>query len=390
MAIIRFRTNRVIFTAVTLLITAALLGPSIFIHFPRTCIPYVDPQYQTGKRRSFSSSTRLTASTATNNILSGTTGEDPAAGVNNYDSTLQQDQLQHAPVPAQNKVDSDGEGDFSTSKFLPPKIVILSGERCINPNPQAKCRVLGGISFHNRREYVAHHLGRYDLRDNFTDYFNQVATAYPKGDVTPAWAKMKILKDELNRRLDTAEGEDTVGEHDWIFWIDTDALLVEMDIQLERFIDNRASLIITKDHNGLNAGVFFLKVNEWSRQFINYIDQQIGPDASEQDWMAFMLKSKMVLDPTTSTTKNFQVGGTEREVVKRALVSWDETREEDQVKYLPQCSFNSYWQMKGLYQMYRPGDFAIHWAGHNYELEGGFQDWQMRRYFKLPTFLFSN
>ncbi|KAF9106357.1 hypothetical protein BGX29_009774 [Mortierella sp. GBA35] len=220
-----------------------------------------------------------------------------------------------------------------------PRIVMLSGERCTSTNPHSKCKILGPMSYYNRREYQAHHQNRYDLRDNFTSYFVDVVS---EGYV-PAWAKVKILLDEL-------EGDD----HDWIFWIDTDALIINMDIQLERFVDDRYSLIITEDRNYLNAGVFMLKVNEWSREYMRDIWSRVSKSENEQDFMI-------------------------------SLLTQPEYQSKRHVKYLPQCSFNSYWQVKTLYGMYRPGDFAIHWAGHNFDPEG-FQDWQDRRYFKLPTF----
>ncbi|KAG0297243.1 hypothetical protein BGZ98_000658 [Dissophora globulifera] len=218
-----------------------------------------------------------------------------------------------------------------------PSIVMLSGERCMATNPESKCRLLGDSSYHSRREYIEHHQGRYLLRDNFTSHFESVAA---EGYI-PAWAKVSILLEELDR-----------DEHDWIFWIDTDALIVNMDIQLERFIDNRYSLMITKDLHFLNAGVFMLKVNEWSRQYFRAIWDRRDTSMNEQDYMIALLE-----DPA------YEV--------------------ESHVKYLPQCSFNSYWEVKALYEMYRPGDFIIHWAGHNFS-PSSFSDWKQGRFIKLP------
>ncbi|KAG0231735.1 hypothetical protein BGX31_005370 [Mortierella sp. GBA43] len=198
--------------------------------------------------------------------------------------------------------------------------------------------MLGNISFYNRREYIAHHRGRYTLRDNFTTHFEEVVS---QGYI-PAWAKAKILMEELER-----------DENDWIFWIDTDALITNLDILLERFLDNRYSLLITEDLNYLNAGVFFLRINDWSRKYMREVMSKMSQDSNEQEWMIRVLE-----DPLFGN--------------------------DHQVKYLPQCSFNSYWHVKTLYGMYRPGDFAIHWAGHNYD-PVSFEDWQFGRYFKLPV-----
>ncbi|KAI8596910.1 hypothetical protein EDD21DRAFT_438053 [Dissophora ornata] len=215
--------------------------------------------------------------------------------------------------------------------------VILSGELCTSTDQFSKCRTLGDLSFKNRREYVAHHQGRYTLRDNFTSHFEDVIS---QGAI-PAWAKIKILIDELDKN-----------EHDWIFWIDTDALIANMDVRLEQFVDGRYSLLITKDLYFMNAGVFMLKVNDWSRFYMKENLSKMGDGSNEQDWMI-----KLLEDPTF--------------------------REQQHVKYLPQCSFNSYWKVKKLHEMYRPGDFVIHWAGHNFD-KPSFNDWQAGRFIKLP------
>ncbi|KAG0269034.1 hypothetical protein DFQ27_004966 [Actinomortierella ambigua] len=219
----------------------------------------------------------------------------------------------------------------------PPRIVMLSGEQCLTKDPGAKCQIVGGLAFHNRREYIAHHHGRYILRDNFTRYFEEVvAEGY-----SPAWAKIKILNDELQR-----------GGSDWIFWIDTDAFITNMDIQLERFIDTRYSLIIARDDNFLNAGVFFLRVNSWSRNYVRELLSRMEKDSNEQDWMI-----KLLEDPSYESERH--------------------------VKYIPQCSLNSYWHTKTLHGMYLPGDFVIHWAGHNFDAKS-FEDWRQGHRLKLP------
>ncbi|GJJ69858.1 hypothetical protein EMPS_02207 [Entomortierella parvispora] len=375
MTFVRFKKNRVLFVAaaviIALLTTATLLSPRIFLHSTRTCIPYVDPRYQTGMR--------ISGLSTPSKRPSDTTGEDNTSGQNGP---------QPPSVSTPNEHKHERESPFSARDFLPPKIVILSGERCTNSDPKSKCRVLGETSYQNRRDYVTYHRGRYDLRDNFTHYFEEIAAAHPYGNVTPAWAKIKILKDELDRQLDPSkagkgEKEEYVKQerHDWIFWIDTDAILMEMGVRLEQFLDNRYSLIITKDVNGLNAGVFFLKIDEWSRQFMNSLLQKMGPGLHEQDWMNVMLQSKMVLETATIITPE---GGREE---KTSRVTWDSSRAEDNVKYIPQCSFNSYWLVaEEPDQKYHIGDFAVHWAGENYKPEA-FEAWEkLRQNFRWQKF----
>ncbi|KAG0295507.1 hypothetical protein BGZ96_011581 [Linnemannia gamsii] len=266
-AILHVRKKNILAALIMLILVVSLGGPLLFIHFPRTCIPYVDLK-QTGTKPN-------------------------------------------------------------------PRIIILSGEQCTSTDPNSKCRMIGPSSYYNRREYHAHHQGRYDLKDNFTQYFDEVATY----GYVPAWAKIKILLDELER-----------DDHDWIFWIDTDATITNMDIELERFVDDRYSLLITEDLNDLNAGVFMLKVDDWSRKYMKDIWSKANKHQNEQDYMISLLKEP------------------EYEV-------------ERYVKYLPQCSFNSYWEVKAWHEMYRPGDFVVHWAGHNFD-SSTYGRWRPEHHFK--------
>ncbi|KAF9130945.1 hypothetical protein BGW39_002474 [Mortierella sp. 14UC] len=102
----------------------------------------------------------------------------------------------------------------------------------------------------------------------------------------------------------------------------------------------------------MNAGVFMLKVNEWSRKYMRDVWSRINTFDNEQDFMI-------------------------------ALLEKSEYKSKAHVKYLPQCSFNSYWDVRGLHRMYRPGDFVIHWAGHNFS-PLTFKDWKPSRHFNNP------
>ena len=92
--------------------------------------------------------------------------------------------------------------------------------------------------------------------------------------VIPAWVKIKVLVEELDKN-----------EHNWIFWIDTDALFTNMGIQLEQFVDDRYSLLITKDLYFMDAGVLMLKVNDWSWSYMREVLSKMGNGLNKQDWM---------------------------------------------------------------------------------------------------------
>jgi len=59
-------------------------------------------------------------------------------------------------------------------------------------------------------------------------------------------------------------------DYDWIFWVDSDVLLTNPNIKLEVFIpkDSNINFIAAKDGNGLNAGVFMIRVCSWSLNFM--------------------------------------------------------------------------------------------------------------------------
>ncbi|ORX56562.1 hypothetical protein BCR36DRAFT_345800 [Piromyces finnis] len=60
--------------------------------------------------------------------------------------------------------------------------------------------------------------------------------------------------------------------YDWLFWVDGDVVLTNPNIQLKAFIppDDKDDihLVITSDVNGLNAGVFLIRVHPWSIDFM--------------------------------------------------------------------------------------------------------------------------
>lgn len=78
------------------------------------------------------------------------------------------------------------------------------------------------------------------------------------------WEKIPIIRDHLS-------------DYDWLMWIDADAMVMNHSIRLERIIDGayeNAHLIITRDLEGLNAGVFLLKNCTESYKFLDEVDSE--------------------------------------------------------------------------------------------------------------------
>lgn len=82
------------------------------------------------------------------------------------------------------------------------------------------------------------------------------------------------------------------------FVIDCDAILTNMKIPIESFLDGKHDFYICE---GLNAGVFIIKQGDWARYFIEYIEQGInnGKFHCEQDAIEAYLKD----DPN----KNYKI-----------------------------------------------------------------------------------
>ncbi|KAG0378408.1 poly(U)-specific 3'-to-5' RNA exonuclease [Mortierella sp. AD032] len=67
-----------------------------------------------------------------------------------------------------------------------------------------------------------------------------------------------------------------------------------------------------------------------------------------------------------------------------ALLEQPEYQSNSRVMYLPQCSFNSYWEVKSWHGMHCPRNFVAHWAKHNFN-PWACKDWKPSRHFNNPT-----
>ena len=85
------------------------------------------------------------------------------------------------------------------------------------------------------------------------------------------WSKpayiLKLLLEELEKPEDT--------RLKWLMWIDADVVLMNQEIPLEIFLPgdewDDIHCLVTNDFHGLNNGVFFLRVHEWSVWLISAV-----------------------------------------------------------------------------------------------------------------------
>ncbi|OOF94905.1 glycosyltransferase family 34 protein [Aspergillus carbonarius ITEM 5010] len=95
------------------------------------------------------------------------------------------------------------------------------------------------------------------------------------------WSKPAIILSTLIEEMGKSEEQRV----QWLFWFDADTILMNPNIPLETFLPppqfSETHLLLTKDWNGMNNGVFFLRVHPWSIEFFSAIVSYpvIHPDA---------------------------------------------------------------------------------------------------------------
>ena len=61
----------------------------------------------------------------------------------------------------------------------------------------------------------------------------------------------------------------------WLMWVDGDSIIINPEIMPQIFLPppdfNNVNFLVTKDHNGMNTGVFFLRVCDWSVKFMSKV-----------------------------------------------------------------------------------------------------------------------
>ncbi|KAM0703974.1 hypothetical protein Q7P35_008980 [Cladosporium inversicolor] len=164
------------------------------------------------------------------------------------------------------------------------------------------------------------------------------------------WSKEAALLGLLLQEL----GRDETMQLRWLVWFDADAIIINPLIPLETFLPPTDMLgvqaLVTEDWNGLNNGVFYLRVSAWNVEMLSAVIayRTFKPDESlpftEQSAMAAILR-----DP------RFHLNVT---VVSS---TW----------------FNAYpseWSTNGISYQAKQGDMVLHFAGVN-DKPSALRDW---------------
>lgn len=148
----------------------------------------------------------------------------------------------------------------------------------------------------NRQAYADLH--------GYTYHFINISK-YDIGGSHPVWAKLPAIAETFN----------TFPDAQWIWWLDLDAIIMTPSVNLndlllshaalekkiltgqilnrpgggmteiatpETFDVKNMDLIFSQDHNGINAGSFFIRRSHWTRQFM---DIWADPDFVMKPWL---------------------------------------------------------------------------------------------------------
>ncbi|KAF2159032.1 glycosyltransferase family 34 protein [Zasmidium cellare ATCC 36951] len=138
-----------------------------------------------------------------------------------------------------------------------------------------KCTILfNGNSFWERA------IRTHERHDREHGYRLHVLRQHLMDDV---WSKPAYILSLLLRELSKPESE----RLEWLFWVDADTIILNPHIPIEVFLPPPGSefddvhLLFSNDWNGLNNGVFPVRVNQWSVQLFSAITsfRHYRPDA---------------------------------------------------------------------------------------------------------------
>ncbi|KAJ5711228.1 hypothetical protein N7488_005384 [Penicillium malachiteum] len=180
------------------------------------------------------------------------------------------------------------------------------------------------------------------------------------------WNKYLILISTMLRELEKPEDE----RLEWLFWFDADTVVMNLNLPLEVFLPPanlpHIHMLVSGDKNGINNGVFFIRVHPWSFELLN--SALAYPRLNKKTRLPFGDQSALenVLDET--------------EYFSRSVV------------YCPARWFNPYRrsengelpQTEALpdFMVVHPGDLLVHFAGAS---DAGILDEAMRPYIELSA-----
>jgi lipopolysaccharide biosynthesis glycosyltransferase len=149
----------------------------------------------------------------------------------------------------------------------------------------------------------------------------------------PVWYKINFIQELLNK-------------YDWVLFVDCDTLLTNSNLTIESFIKDGKDFYISKDINGINAGVILLKNSDWTKQF---------------------LKECWEIDPNHAIYKEPGFAWDKTQAEQRAIIVMINKFGLEKVEFIPQKIFNAYtyniWRLNYPDGEWGPESFILHAPG---------------------------
>lgn len=147
------------------------------------------------------------------------------------------------------------------------------------------------VMAHNMSNYNYVQMSKFaiEVNTNYCYRYGYGFRVYNEGfaiDRHPSWSKLLFVRDALET-------------YQWVFWIDTDAIITNPTITLESFLDSNYMLILGKQNwddppwNSINFGVFFIQQDEYVDEFVERVWADIdrpGRVGWEQDGVCKVIK----------------------------------------------------------------------------------------------------
>ena len=144
--------------------------------------------------------------------------------------------------------------ECASLREMTPASVADRALRLLTPVTVGVCS-MATAEFGELREVTRPVLERYCQRHSYPlHYYTDAITSRP-----PSWSKINVLTKHL-------------ADHDWLWWIDADAVITDPLIRLEDYVlDATSDLLIAEDSNGINCGSFLIRYCDWSRDFLTRV-----------------------------------------------------------------------------------------------------------------------
>jgi hypothetical protein len=141
-------------------------------------------------------------------------------------------------------------------------------------------------------------------------------------------------------------------EIDMFCWMDNDATVMNHTISLDNFFIPDADLLIGEDWNGINVGVFFIKNNKRTKDFLTRVWNYVPPitDARTYWWCCSEQCAISDLCHTINTI-----------IVHHSIFNGylTEPRADNVWHHAGLSPLNPEWQVRS----FQSGDFALHFCG---------------------------